>query len=292
MNHGRTTESIFHYTDSHGLLGIVSSHALWASSAAGLNDRAEVTQGWAAIREVLDELPSSPGTEFLREIDPAHAQHRVFVLSGSTRGDDASQWDRYGSNGYGYSLELGVTRRLEAVGRVGTTASRLVSIGDFNEITPWTDAIYSDGPVRETVERLGLQLDQEPLDMVDDDYDYVAGLEMAAQRDLATLAHQVKSPGFSGEHERRVVATFDAGSKHIRYRASAAGIVSYLPLGVRPEGWRPAQVLPAEQAAPLPLRSVTLGPKHAREHVGLIEDLLRAHGYVDVTVQLSSVPLR
>jgi hypothetical protein len=42
-------EVLYHYTDAHGLLGIVQSRQLWASNAAFLNDSTEVTY----IRGVL-----------------------------------------------------------------------------------------------------------------------------------------------------------------------------------------------------------------------------------------------
>ena len=51
-------EVIYHYTDAHGLLGIVQGRQLWASNAAFLNDSTELTY----IREVLAEVAENPET--------------------------------------------------------------------------------------------------------------------------------------------------------------------------------------------------------------------------------------
>lgn len=36
---------VWHYTDGHGLVSILSGHALWATSSAFLNDRQEIALG-------------------------------------------------------------------------------------------------------------------------------------------------------------------------------------------------------------------------------------------------------
>ena len=43
-------EPVYHYTSAVGLLGIVENHELWATEAIGMNDMAEVHQGWDFIR--------------------------------------------------------------------------------------------------------------------------------------------------------------------------------------------------------------------------------------------------
>ncbi len=50
---------VFHYTTPTGLLNILERKELWATEAAGMNDVAEVRQGWAFIRDwMTDQDPT------------------------------------------------------------------------------------------------------------------------------------------------------------------------------------------------------------------------------------------
>ena len=111
------TEPVFHYTDGNGLIGIAHRGVLWASEAAGLNDRAEIRQGWAKIRAWLDSQPDGEIIELFKNhaASPLRDSHEVFVVCGSTRGDDANQWRLYANKGAGYAVELDPKQQLVVV---------------------------------------------------------------------------------------------------------------------------------------------------------------------------------
>lgn len=49
-----SSQPIYHYTTPQGLLGIVQSHSIWASEAAGLNELDEIHKGWDEIENYLE----------------------------------------------------------------------------------------------------------------------------------------------------------------------------------------------------------------------------------------------
>ena len=103
---------LHHYTNQHGLLGIVSTGELWATSVKDLNDRKE----FEYAKELVDSLISSRIKEesderkkkhlgYLRKA-AANAGINICVSSWSSRADDLSQWRAYSGTGTGYSIDL------------------------------------------------------------------------------------------------------------------------------------------------------------------------------------------
>ena len=89
----KVTTSVFHYTSSEGLIGILESKRLWASEASSLNDLAEIRQGWDSINDWLKTQPKSDVVDLLsaHAADPMKGKHEVFVLCGSSADDEATQ---------------------------------------------------------------------------------------------------------------------------------------------------------------------------------------------------------
>lgn len=105
---GASPSSVFHYTDAAGLHGVVSGRTLWASGAAGFERLSRGQTGLAAVAALLAELPATGAADLvrMRAEDPLRASHEVFVLSASTRGDDAAQWRLHANGGAGDAVEL------------------------------------------------------------------------------------------------------------------------------------------------------------------------------------------
>jgi hypothetical protein len=236
-------------------------------------------------------------------------EHEVFVLSASTRGDDANQWRLYADDGHGYAIELDASVPLAAVSDVppseapSTKPSILALAKNVAAVTPWHNVIYLDADVRTALQELAVAVESESQaiavssgmteEEVDSAYD---GLQTGAYEVLSTIAHLIKGPGFSGENEVRVVATFVWGEEHIHYRPAAHGIVGYTKLAEAPGGPRQSVLRPVGARVPLvtslPVRSVRLGPLLRPEHEHTLRAFLRATGLQHVEVQTSTVPLR
>jgi hypothetical protein len=292
------TGSVFHYTSSVGLLNMVKSSKVWASEAFSLNDLAEVRQGWEAINRVLATMPESETRELLlsHAQTPLNGSHEVFVLCASTEGDDANQWRLYADAARGYVMELDSSVRLTAVSefparerpapKPGKVKFDWSFVAEVALVTPWLHVIYKDDEVLEALEQLSFIVDGEHsyLETVAASGDEEAyNVERDRIRDesygaLASLANLIKSPGFIGENEVRIVATFVYNGDQIGYRAAANGIVGFATLTGAPEGHNSRVLRPVDKETPvptfLPLKSVGTGPLLPEEHRNTLRGFL------------------
>jgi len=303
------TTSVFHYTSSSGLIGILESKRLRASEASSLNDLAEIRQGWDSIRRWLKNQPKSEEVDLLsaHAADPMKGKHEVFVLSGSTAADDANQWRLYGDGAAGYAIELDGSVPLAAVTDVPAAPSTPtrprfgMNIKDVAAVTPWRHVLYAKPLIEEALDQLveAVESKSRSIESVDDadarDF-YYEGLRDDSYDALATVAHLIKAPGFSGENEVRVVATFAWGEDHIHYRPGAHGIVGYANLTQAPRGYSSSVLRPsagqAVASSSLPVKSVRLGPLLSTEHESTVLAFLRKNDLRRAGVTLSAVPLR
>jgi hypothetical protein len=303
------TGAVFHYTSANGLLAIAKTGTVRASEAASLNDLAEVRQGWAAIRRLLQGFDESPGRELLVELAdfPLDAAHEVFMLCASTVGDDANQWRLYAEGGRGYALGLDATVQLCAYSKYEAEAPppepgrvSFAWLADTANVTPWLHVLYSENEVQDALAELLVRVDARfaylqtvPNDDAPGEYETI---KSSAHGALATIAHLVKSPGFVGENEVRVVATFVSGGDKIGYRSGANGIVGYTTLTQAPNGNGERVLRPIKGQQPaqtrLPLKSVRLGPLLSPEHPNTVKGFLGSLSLGDVVVARSQVPLR
>lgn len=302
------TTSVFHYTSSQGLIGILESKRLWASEASSLNDLAEIRQGWDSIREWLMIQPKSEAVDMLSRFaaDPMKGKHEVFVLSGSTAADDANQWRLYADGATGYVIELDGSIQLAAVTDVPAAPAppkrpAFGGVADIATVTPWLHVLYKQAEIEAALKELvtavetrSLSIDTSVANEEGRDW-YFDGLQDESYEALATVAHLIKAPGFAGENEVRVVATFFWGEDHIHYRPGPHGIVGYATLTQVPRDHsssvlRPSRNKPA--ASSLPVKSVCLGPLLGPEHENSVRAFLRKNDLRKADVTLSAVPLR
>jgi hypothetical protein len=107
-------DSLYHYTDPAGLIGIVSGQTMRASQAWFLNDPTEVEYGHEIVSERLAVVRQVIADEFAHELADRVAEtwsHRdqaidIFVSCLSAKGDLDNQWTDYAGNG-GFSLGFG-----------------------------------------------------------------------------------------------------------------------------------------------------------------------------------------
>lgn len=109
---------LYHYTDSKGLFGIISSTCLWATQLQFLNDRKEFKQAVEILVNILVQR-ADPGIgedkHIFFESMIGHSKKmdgaRTFVVSLSEEPDLLSQWRGYGGKG-GYSIGFDCNRLL------------------------------------------------------------------------------------------------------------------------------------------------------------------------------------
>lgn len=299
------TGPVHHYTSAAGLVAVVASGKIWASEASSLNDRAEVRQGWESIQAQLQSYQDSRAATWLMDYanTPTKKANNVFILCASTRADDANQWRLYADAGRGYSIEFDSSIQLAAFSEKPLTpddekrarSSKFV-VTRVATVTPWMHVLYTPDEIARAVDELVTLVDAR-LRNVDEAPDdeaqqfFSEQLQDDAYQALESIAHLIKSEGFSGENEVRVVATFLWGRDHVGYRASPNGVAGYAVLTAAPKG-RGHVVCGPPYKPSLPIHSVRLGPLLAPENGATVRALLRQHELEDADVGESAVPLR
>lgn len=111
---------------------------------------------------------------------------------------------------------------------------------------------------------------------------------------LAQLAQLMKSEGFAGENEFRIVVS-DWLERHHNYRDTTHGIVGYARLTQNPANPKSLRIAYHDEAKDhitLPIRSVWLGPLlHTANNRATVQAFLKTRGFDGCAVQTSTVPL-
>ena len=101
-----------HYTNQHGLLGIVSTGEIWATSVNNLNDRKEFEYAKELASSLIsDRMEKESDERKKRQLGyllnaAKNAGINICVSSWSSRIDDLSQWRAYSGTGTGYSIDM------------------------------------------------------------------------------------------------------------------------------------------------------------------------------------------
>ena len=104
--------TIYHYTDDHGLRGILETGRLWFTDLFNLNDPSELNHGIKSALDVLEsEADKGPpeakkfNAQFRRALaGNVETSAHYFVCCFSTTGDDLGQWRAYADDGRGYAI--------------------------------------------------------------------------------------------------------------------------------------------------------------------------------------------
>jgi DUF2971 family protein len=286
--HSDRHKLIYHYTNSDGLLGIISSNRLWASDSAFLNDPSE---GTLLPELVLNSIRRKPGglsaieSEILTYFEEGLKKHpkppRSFTISFCDDGDLLGQWRGYGSFGSGYA--------------VGFAAEKF----DVIQLGHLIDVQYDFKSIPEmAIDLLSIFVDAQPKwGILMNRFGEEAALL------LRYLSLSYKSPAFREERETRILTEPNNKSGHpfefmapLKFRTRGADIVPYISLAPivihEAEG---SFRLPThdEPPPPLPVRRIVTGPGiNYSKNKASIERLLITHGYEGVEIVPSSIPFR
>lgn len=280
-------DTYWHYTNAAGLLGILQSHELWATSPIALNDTAEVEYGRALISAELERAREHYAPDDFRRISMMVSPYlgewgngNVFLLSSSTDGDLLNQWHHYASTG-GFAVGI----RADA-----TFAPRLLSDEEVTETEPgdrfpvavdgWVEVEYDVARQKELIrsffdyERDAPHLEESPR---------IARL-MIAWADLYTLMCRLKDPRFSSEQEVRYLSSTKLGSHMEDFRLASGRIVPFVHL---------RQVDAHDQVlSHLPIEQIRIGPGNTADTERIVRRAAASNGYGHVLIDRSTAPLR
>lgn len=232
---------VWHYTDGHGLISILTGHCLWATSSAFLNDRQEIAYGGALIARRIRELPPEDPTGILeslaQKVDTATTAgngpgaSNAYILSASRSPDSQVKWrwEPWQPVRYTEEAQLALVDPL-----VTGMPKRLVELQDDMKRMKTGEAVF--GETRAAIDQY--------LD------------------DLQEALFLIKHPGFVDEREARFGVGFATGAHGhpdpeteadlLTYRPRSYGIAPYLRL----TGADSVGEGVAAQPNPLPVRAV------------------------------------
>jgi hypothetical protein len=267
------TDRLFHYTDLGGFQKIISENDLWRTHLRYSNDDEEMLHGQRVVSEVLGEqnYPLSPdAVAFLESLkDKLKQQVDVYICCFCLQDDLLSQWRAYGANGSGVSIGIDPTEFGSLTGPDSPPGGLL---------RVWK-VFYNEDQQRSIIKGL-LACGMAQFGSPDERAENTAA---AIQFFVPTF----KNEHFAGEQECRMIFTPEAGFKlSPKFRVGRGMLIPYFSL-------KDLRNLLTQAKNELPIRSVLLGPSGNRLlNKASAEMILKAHNYMEVTVDCSLIPFR
>ena len=212
--------TLYHYTDVHGLLGIIRDKNIWATRLEYMNDSLEgkyldslVFKHLSDIIVNSDSRVKSEGIEvvrnMLKELATDSGGSDTYVFSLSEKPDLLSQWRGYTPKG-GYCIGFGINPLLE-VGRVyGLSLHECSYNSEENQNTVGN---IIDAHFAENVSWPDIETDK---------VKFLRNCQTVALRLLSLLKSRsslMKHDSFSEESEWRIHGDVEATNELVRYRA-------------------------------------------------------------------------
>ena len=244
------TETIYHYTNFPGLIGIVEKRVLWASDILYMNDSAEMNHTVDLIKAEVsaridhDRTNQKLLAQFLDWVsNRIISGHMLFAASFRANGNLLSQWRGYSALGKGVSIGFDPEYLLACA------QSQSFQLGKCVYDPEQQQALIKK--VIESVECLaeeyGETTDETQCPPTQSYYAIFEQLES----DLLRIAALLKHPSFQEEEEWRIVSPVlvDYVSTPVKFREGTSMLVPYLEFK-----------LGAGNDEPIELEQVVLGP--------------------------------
>jgi hypothetical protein len=283
----RGIETVWHYTDGNGFLGILQSGRLYATQVSALNDSKETEYATDLFRDevnkaIIEQAGKGDVVSFFQSIieqikevpgSPTQGISKFFVACFSTRADDLNQWSKYTKTSPGrFAIAFhpnGLNRELNStLYRVIYDRAKLEAA--VKKLVYATFDFYKSGLTGERVEKP----------------DEWARLFYPAWDEwIYKLAPLAKDQQWDSEGELRIVHELKAADfPDVRFSQKKSSLARYLPLDF------PCWV--KERVSRLPIAKVMVGPgeNQAASRVSAVL-LLEQMGYPNVPVEISKCTL-
>jgi len=326
-----TPAGAWHYTNSKGLLGIITNNVLWASSAAFMNDEQELIKGQTLIGDKIKNSSNLSDQEDQHVRDLLHLiedpERQDFILSASESSDSLTLWRNYGREAVSYAVCLDKGVSLAPLVKKQYVETKDFPFADDDYYAPFLDGAYLPNGETETFlvdnpdnhvfmhnrtwEKViyDFQHQLEITDKIIRDYIEAQshGINTNRLEDLIGLTKSrirrelslIKDQGFADECEiRRHYSFVQPRWKFVDYRASTLGITPYVSLTTKNadaslEGEFGAFDEYETKAHPLPVLAVRIGPcRYPELAKTALRSFLDEHGYSKTQILKSEVPFR
>ena len=277
-------KTLSHYTDLHGLYGIVESGGFWLSDHRFLNDTEEFENGRKLTSNLLERMAnidrhktfSSVLKETIVKLS-GYSEQAYYVCSFSKRADSLDQWKSYANNGHGISITFNNYQKKPSshffVMPIMAASKVLYEDSDKVKILIRTIRRYESEYIKDIEHGNHIDLD-----------DWSAQL---AQR-LAMEFINFKHPEYSSEEEIRmaVPTSYLHHFKGIKHRPSTDRIIPYITSkDIYDIGGLGEELLPISE--------IRVGPAINQDMtVRSIQEYMENKGYASVSVIKSNVPYR
>lgn len=276
-------ETVWHYTDGNGFLGILQSGRLYATQVSALNDSKETEYATDLFRdEVKKAIAEQAGREdvvsFFQSIleqireepdNPTQGISKFYVACFSTRSDDINQWSKYTKTSPGrFAIAFhpnGLNREPNSsLYRVIYDRAKLESA--VKKVVYATLDFYRSGLTGERAEK---------------PEEWAKLFYLAWDEWIYKLAPLAKDQQWDSEGELRIVHELKvADFPEVRFSQKKSSLARYLPLDF------PCWV--KERVSRLPIAKVMVGPgeNQASSRISAIL-LLEQMGYPNIPVEIS-----
>jgi hypothetical protein len=256
---------IYHYTDVRGLIGMITSGRIWATHVSRLNDAMEYEIG---VSFVTDFIRANLQRASKPIIDKAISEFRsvdTFIACYSDAADVLSQWRAYSGTGTGYCIGL-------KTGEMATLDGRMPLL---------EKVIYSKTTAESVLSLLLVRVDQffDGHEFGEVEVGYFLGMLEGTFNNVACI---IKHSTFVEEHEYRQIYQTARSALHLdtKYRTGRFGLTPYVEIEFLQKG-------------KLPIQSIMIGPcRDPDSETRSLKLMLSEHGYGDVEVFISRIPLR
>ncbi|WP_416826265.1 DUF2971 domain-containing protein [Ectobacillus polymachus] len=246
-------DTLYHYTNLEGLLGIIETPGFWATHIQYMNDSKEYLHGLSLCNDIIKEITNQVSSnnkkvQFLEKVYEKlnTVDSEDFVVSFCPDGDLLSQWRGYSRGQYGVSIGFNVRE-----------------LGEFrtprdNEYFYPRQVIY-DLEIQRTViiEMLQMSLLHIDSDSVPLDLEFIPA-EVA--RALKYYIPLFKDSSFSEEREYRLFTTNFAqsnGGHNLAFRARGNVILPYVKLELENSH--------RNEEVNLPIKNIIVGPSDSTQ---------------------------
>lgn len=276
MNAVESPDLVWHYTDASGLLGMVQGRQVWATHFQFMNDTMEGVLLLEPLRTFVKSSStlSASDKDFMEKmLEPYAGESRLtisrvpdgnlFLLCGSTEGDELTLWRNYARENISFAVGLDPNVPLGIIPPDGDNVG-------FNSIQHWEKVRYQE-PASHLPEEYQEQL-RGALAAVD------GGDRIRETSDqIQKILSFTKAKAFRDERETRLVV--EANSTPLwRFRSGRFGITPYVALGVS-EAWGKK----SDGIAPLPIKKIRLSAAAKTADRLALDALLEKNGFAGST---------
>ena len=286
---------LYHYTTCAGLIGIIQTNKIWATSALFLNDSQEIKYGINLTKSLLIEVQNESINDIetylvsnlLAEFDkyPRHNDMlNTYISCFSEQGDKLSQWKGFTEKGLGFSIGFDSSQFIynyRSYPYVFITVKKVI----YDPETQKNIIKNEIGKYIKIASDVGIDL----LSDSDSSKDVISCLSYS----LFSFARIFKDEAFAEEREWRAISTDLSKLKEskkldlpvIRYRTDG-NIIPYVEFDISPKHSN-------RKSIKMPINEIICGPKIDFERNSLsIKKLLEDNDFYDVLIKPSNINLR